>query len=244
MTIDGLQRSPGGRHARDIASAVHELRTPLATVQGFLETLVERGEDIDPDTRAHITRVAHRNAVLLGQRIDALLAYERLATEPELDLVGARLRQVVERVVEDCTGIVSEHRVEVAIDPAIWVVLDHEAIAHVLSNLLSNAARHSPPGSTITVRAREDDPQVWLSVSDRGSGIPAADLPHVFEAFYRGRRQAGQGTGLGLAVVHRYVEMWGGGVDIESTVGQGTTVSVSLERAVTGGTLDLARWVH
>ena len=239
MTAEGPEHPAARRRAHDLASAVHELRTPLATVQGFLETLVERGEGIEPETRAHITAVAHRNAVLLGQRIDALLAYQRLSVTADLDLVGARLRQVVDRVVEDCAGILMDHHVDVDVDPGTWAVLDHDAIAHVLANLLSNAARHSSGGSTITIEAAEAGGRVWVAVTDTGEGIAEHDQPHVFEAFYRGGTQDGDGSGLGLAVVHRYVQLWGGRVELHSTRGQGTAVTFSLEAAPPGGVAQL-----
>lgn len=233
MRVEGTNRATDHeqRGGRDLAAAVHELRTPLATVQGFLATLLERGEELGPAVREQITEVAHRNAVVLGQRIDSLLQYERLAVEPLVDQAPSRLQDVVSRVVEDCTGILSDHRVRIAVDPRTWAQVDHDALSHVLANLLSNAARHSPAGSAITVRATEQTAHVRVEVVDQGEGIPASDLPHVFEAFYRGADHPGSGTGLGLTVVQRYVSLWGGTVAIASRPGEGTTVTFTLERA-------------
>lgn len=241
MTVEDTSRGTEHeqRGGRDLAAAVHELRTPLATVQGFLETLLARGDELAPAVRDQITEVAHRNAVVLAHRIDSLLQYERLAVEPLVDQVPSRLQDVVSRVVEDCTGILSDHRVRIAVDPRTWAQVDHDALSHVLANLLSNAARHSPADSTITVRATELRGDVRIEVVDQGEGIPASDLPHVFEAFYRGADHPGSGTGLGLAVVQRYVSLWGGTVDIASRPGEGTTVAFTLERAPAERSIDV-----
>lgn len=216
------------RHRHEIAAAVHELRTPLATVHGFLETLAHRADQMDAETRDHIIEVALRNAVLLGQRIDTLLEYERFAMgEVEVTLARRPLRETVERIVEDCAGLLGDHEVEVEVAPHIEVEVDDTALAHVLGNLLGNAAKHSPTGSTITVRAIDNDHAVCLQVMDEGRGIDPEDLPNVFEAFYRGRARP-QGAGLGLSVARHYVELWGGHLAIESTLGEGTAVTFTL----------------
>lgn len=219
------------RQRREIAAAVHELRTPLATIQGFLETLVARGDELDADTRDHIVSVALRNAVLLGQRIDALLEYERFAMgEAEVAPVPAPLTPCVAQIVEDCAGLLADHEVVLEIPPATVAEIDGTALAHVLGNLLGNAAKHSPPGSIVTVRAVDDGSDVFVQVRDEGQGIDPADLPNVFEAFYRGRDRR-RGTGLGLSVARHYVELWGGTLTIDSTRGVGTVVTFSLPSA-------------
>lgn len=240
-TDRGDSGEPAALHARDLATAVHELRTPLATVQGFLETLEDRGDDLDPEVRTQIVEIALRNARVLGQRIDALLDYERLESAPDLEVTSAALRDLLVRLVEDCAGILHDHEVELDVPPDTWVAVDPDALAHVVANLLGNAVRHSPAGTTITLRAEPDHDQVRVSVIDRGEGIPAEDLPHVFEAFYRGEGHPGSGAGLGLAVVRRYVERWGGEVDIESQPGRGTQVGFVLPRVPAGGMADVLR---
>lgn len=216
------------RQRREIAAAVHELRTPLATVHGFLETLAQRGDQMDAETRDYIIEVALRNAVLLGQRIDTLLEYERFAMgEAEVTLTRRPLRESVERIVEDCAGLLLDHEVEVEVPAHIEVEVDDTALAHVLGNLMGNAAKHSQAGTTITVRAIDNQYAVCLQVMDEGRGIDPEDLPNVFEAFYRGRERP-RGAGLGLSVARHYVELWGGHLAIESTVGEGTVVTFTL----------------
>lgn len=216
------------RQRREIASAVHELRTPLATVQGFLETLALRGDQMDDATREHIIEVALRNAVLLGQRIDTLLEYERFAMgEVEVHLDPVPLGDLVRRIVEDCAGLLSDHDVAVEVDDDIAAPVDPAALAHVLGNLLGNAAKHSPAGTTVTVSAFDTEHAVCLQVVDEGHGIDPDDLPNVFEAFYRGRDRP-RGAGLGLSVARHYVELWGGHLTIDSAVGEGTVVTFTL----------------
>lgn len=216
------------RQRREIAAAVHELRTPLATIHGFLETLARRGDQLDDETREHIIEVALRNAVLLGQRIDTLLEYERFAVgEVQVSLARRSLRRSVHRIVEDCAGLLLDHQVEVEVPAHIEVEVDETALAHVLGNLLGNAAKHSPAGTTVTVRAVDSHYAVCLQVIDEGHGIDPEDLPNVFEAFYRGRDRP-RGAGLGLSVARHYVELWGGHLAIDSVVGEGTVVTFSL----------------
>lgn len=230
MTTGQVDRGRPG-----LATAVHELRTPLATVLGFLQTLVERGGELDPRLREQITRIACRNAQVLQHRIDALLAHELDTADPDLRLVPGRLRDVVARIVEDCAGVLGDHTVHLDVDPELWAAVDTDALSHVLANLLVNAARHSPPGSAIAVRATGEDDDVRLEVADDGEGIAPVDLPHVFEEFYRGGDRSGDGTGLGLSVVRRYVTAWGGEVELESALGAGTRVHFTLARVAEAG---------
>lgn len=224
------------RGGSGLATAVHELRTPLATVLGFLETLVQRGDELDPRLREQITRIACRNAQVLQHRIDALLAHELDTGDPDLRLVPRRLRDVVARIVEDCAGVLGDHAIHLDVDPDLWAAVDPDALSHVVANLLVNAARHSAARSAITIRATGAGDDVRLEVVDDGDGIAPADLPHVFEEFFRGGDGSGEGTGLGLSVVKRYVTAWGGQVEIESTLGHGTRVRFSLPAVAAGGT--------
>lgn len=227
------------RDAHGLASAVHELRTPLVTIRGFLETLRDRDGQLAPEVRTHVIEVAHRNAVLLGERIETLLRYEQLAEDPTIVAHPCLVHEVVSRIAEDCSGILADHHLLLDVPSELSAGIDGEAMTHVLANLLGNAARHSPRESSIAVRARADGETIRVEVVDAGSGIRPEDLPHVFEPWYRGEAPARGGSGLGLALVRRYVQAWGGTVAIESTPGRGTTVVFTLPRAPAPATMRL-----
>lgn len=219
------------RHQRELATAVHELRTPLATVRGFIETLLARGDELSEEAERRILEIARRNAVLLGQRIDTLLDHERFTTGhvrivPRVVLLDL----VVDEIVEDCAGLLADHTVEVDVPATTLARVDRVALGHVLGNLLSNAGKHSPAGSTITIRARPDGTAVAIEVVDHGTGIAEHDLDRVFDPYFR-VEDGPSGMGLGLSVVQRYVALWGGELDLTSTLGEGTTVSFTVPAA-------------
>jgi two-component system sensor histidine kinase BaeS len=109
--------------------------------------------------------------------------------------------------------------------------VDYERMSRVLGNLVSNAMRYTPAGGSICLGAEEQAGRILLSVSDTGSGIPAEHLPNIFERFYRAdasRQQQTGGSGLGLAIVRSMVEAHGGAIGVESSLGRGTTFTISL----------------
>lgn len=232
------------RHQRELATAVHELRTPLATIRGFIETLLARGGELSEDAERRILEIARRNAVLLGQRIDTLLDHERFTTG-HVQLVPREvlLDEIVDEIVEDCAGLLADHTVEVEVPANTAARVDGVALAHVLGNLLSNAGKHSPAGSIITIRirARPEEAAVAIEVVDHGTGISEHDLDRVFDPYFRAE-DGPSGMGLGLSVVQRYVALWGGDLDIVSTLGEGTTVSFTVPAAtVDDEVVDLTR---
>jgi signal transduction histidine kinase len=126
--------------------------------------------------------------------------------------------------------------IDIAAD-APSATVDPDALRQILTNLFDNALRHTPAGGRITVRAARTEGTLTLSVSDTGSGIAAEHLPRIFERFYRadpGRARADGGSGLGLAIVKHLTEAHGGRVEAESTLGQGTTIRITLPQDQTG----------
>lgn len=229
-----LRRLEGVR--RDfVANVSHELKTPLTSVLGFAEPLT------DPELpRDEVVRFAERilvNGTRMRRLVDDLLDLSRIeagAWEPEPARV--ELGPVAASVWEDLTARSEathpELRLDVEAAPAADV--DPEALRQILRNLLDNALRHAPEGSVVTVASRREGERIRLDVSDQGPGIPEAHRERVFERFYRvdpGRSREAGGTGLGLAIVKHLVAAHGGEVDIDSRVGEGTTVRLSLPAA-------------
>ena len=206
---------------RMIADIAHELRTPLAVIQGNLEAMLDGILPASPPELGTL----HQEALLLNRLIGDLRTLS-LAEAGQLQLhrhpvaVGDLIHQVAGRFAV----IVAEKNITLAqaVDGDLPLVMaDEQRLGQVLANLLNNALRYSPPGSQVTLGARRVGPVVELTVTDHGPGIPPDDLPHVFDRFWRSehsRNRATGGSGLGLAIVKQLIEAHGGTVRVESPV--------------------------
>ena len=220
-----------------VANVSHELRTPLTIIKGFTDTLVDDHESLPAEARARFLEKIQRHAGRLHELLEDLLALTQLesGTEPDRRVrlaLGGFVESVVEdfQVRPDCVG----RDLAPELEPGPDVVWGDVARLHqVLENLLDNALRHAKGATRIRVRVRPDPAagEVVLSVEDNGAGIPAADLPHIFERFYRvdkGRSRELGGTGLGLSIVKHIVLQHGGRVAAESDSNRGTCMRVIL----------------
>lgn len=218
-----------------VANVSHELRTPLAVIKGYVETLVDDHETMDEKDRLHFLKTAQRHTERLNSLLDDLLTLSRLeSANPGLKRESIELRPLIETVLEDFKSRpnAESHHLKCIIDEAITtVVVDPLKISQVLNNLIENALKYTMAGSTIEISARFQQTEIQIRVSDDGPGIPAADLPHIFERFYRvekGRSREKGGTGLGLSIVKHIVQLHGGQVSVESQPGQGACFVLSL----------------
>jgi two-component system phosphate regulon sensor histidine kinase PhoR len=213
-----------------VANASHELRTPVAAVRALAETLLTALPD-DPEAgrqfAERIAREAERLDVLARDLLD-LSRVERgtLDVEP-VDLVG-----LAKEVVGGYEDLATERRVRLRSElQQVSMRGDRAQLGLLLSNLLDNALRHTPAKGTVCVRLDAAESRALLQVADTGEGIPARELPRVFERFYRvdkaRARQTG-GTGLGLAIVRHVAEAHGGTVRVDSELGRGSTFTVAL----------------
>jgi two-component system phosphate regulon sensor histidine kinase PhoR len=210
-----------------VANVSHELRTPLTSLRGYAETLLEGGLE-DAEHRESFVRVMRDQAVRLQALVEDLLSLSEmerpdatLRREP-LDLHALAAEQVAQ-VREAATRAGLELSLEGT--PPVRVVGDRVRLTQVLANLLDNAVKYTEHGS-VTVAVGEAHGRAWCEVRDTGPGIPAEDLPRVFERFYRvdkARSREKGGTGLGLAIVKHAVALHDGVVAVESRVGEGTT---------------------
>jgi signal transduction histidine kinase len=197
-----------------IANVSHELRTPITALRSLLENIVDGVSRAEPDTM----RTALAQTERLGRLVTELLDLSRLdagvvplAHDP-IDLHDF-LTDVVREARVNADGTGHDVRFEVAA-PRIRLTGDRERLHQVFANLLDNAARHSPPGGTVTLRAERHDEHVRIAVTDEGDGIPPADRERVFERFTRGDRARGGGTGLGLAIAHWVVQLHRGTIAV------------------------------
>ena len=191
-----------------IANVSHELRTPITALQGLLENIVDGVAEAEPGTMgtalAQTQRLGRLVAELLDlSRLDAgVVPLERAPIE-----VAPFLESVVREARVNAEGAGRAVTFAITPTPAVVVPGDRERLHQVFANLLDNAARHSPPGGTVSVRAERRGEQVLLAVADEGDGIPPADRERVFERFTRGERAADGGTGLGLAIARWVVQL-------------------------------------
>ncbi len=215
-----------------MSTVSHELRTPLASLMGFAELMLQR--DYSPEKRQEFLRIIHGQSVRLSNLIDDFLDIQRIESGREMyEMRGFDLQPLLEST-RALFEVVEHHLVlEHPLAPML-VRADPDRIGQVLTNLVSNAIKFSPPGSTITIGARSQAGEVIVWVTDQGIGIAAEVLPKLFAKFFRasdtGARGVG-GTGLGLALVREIVQAHGGRVWVESQAGLGSTFYFSLPTA-------------
>ncbi|MFT3956475.1 MAG: HAMP domain-containing sensor histidine kinase [Piscinibacter sp.] len=220
-----------------LANVSHDLRTPLSSMQGYLELLLLRHGSFEPAEERNYLQTAARQGEKLGRLVNDLFDLTRLeagdlALQPEDFALGELVQDVVQKFAHEAR----RRGVRLAAcdaQSAPHVHADLALVARVLENLLDNAIRHTPADGSVTVGALAGGSRAALTVSDTGEGIAAADLPGVFDRYDRGSRvqRAGASPGLGLAIARRIVRLHGGELAIRSTPGTGTSVSFDLPTA-------------
>jgi two-component system phosphate regulon sensor histidine kinase PhoR len=226
-----------------VINVSHELRTPLASIQGYTETLMD-GALHDADHNMRFLGIIRHNAERLARLTEDLLTLSRVEQkrqefEFESHLVDGLLKDAMDQV----RPIAEKSDIRLEEDPPpegtqAWC--DSEAVSQILGNLLDNAIKYTPAGGRITVGARPAGRSIEVYVRDTGVGIPAEDLPRLFERFYRvdkARSRELGGTGLGLSIVKHLVAALDGTTRVESAVGQGSTFFFTLpaDEAAAGG---------
>ncbi|MEW2808301.1 HAMP domain-containing sensor histidine kinase [Streptomyces massasporeus] len=250
-----LDHVHGALHARQqsetrvrqfVADASHELRTPLASIRGYAE-LTRRGrEQVGPDTRHALGRI-ESEAGRMTLLVEDLLLLARLDAGRPLQFDQTDLAPLVVDTISDARAAGQDHswRLDLPDEPAlVWA--DAARLQQVLVNLLGNARKHTPSGTTVTARVQRRDRWLCVEVEDNGQGIPAELLPHVFERFARGdsaRSRATGSTGLGLAIVQAVVAAHGGAVTVDSVPGR-TVFTVYLPALPPEPQPDMSRQPH
>ncbi|AGL21583.1 GAF domain-containing sensor histidine kinase [Actinoplanes sp. N902-109] len=216
-----------------LASVSHELRTPLASIRGYLEMLLE--DELDADTSQRFLLVMQRNSDRLLRLIDDLLTVARLHDDGlDLDLAEVDLAELAHQVVLSCRPLAEHREVKLRDRTAspVHVRGDAKRLNQALNHLIVNALKFTAPGGEIAVTSTNDgEPE--LTITDTGVGIPAGDLPHVFDRFFRSASadtMAVPGPGIGLAIVRSIIDAHHGSIHLDSEPGIGTTVRLILPR--------------
>ena len=215
---------------RIVSDASHEFKTPLTSIRGWTETLLEDEED--GFRRQALGRI-EQGARHLEEVVRDLLDLGRLAEAPEREREPVDLAEAFREAVATLEGLAGSKRTRILLDcPQEAVVPGHRGrLVRALLNLLSNAVRHSPEGEEVRVAIRRLEAEWIVEVKDHGPGVSPDILPHLFERFYRadhGRSRDMGGTGLGLAIVKETAELHGGRAEVESVPGQGATFRIAL----------------
>ena len=220
-----------------IANISHELRTPLQSILGFTK-LMMRDEVSDPERQREFLTIIDAQGEHLTNLINDLIDVSRIESGRfDIQKQHLSIGEVIHSAVQELSSLAVEKGMAIVEDlPATLPGLeaDGERLEQVMVNLLSNAIKFSHDGGEITIRAEGRDGEVLVQVSDRGTGIPAEAIPHIFERFYQANgsmsRSAG-GSGLGLYISKQIVEAHGGRIWVESNVGEGSTFSFTVPSA-------------
>lgn len=217
-----------------VINVSHELRTPLASIQGYTETLIG-GALHEPEYNMRFLRIIRHNAERLARLTEDLLTLSRIEQKRQkFEFDSHRIVDLLRDAVELMGPIAEKNQIRIVEEPAppeaeVWC--DSEAVSQILSNLLDNAVKYTPPGGSIAVGARAAGDFFEIYVRDTGAGIPAEELPRLFERFYRvdkARSRELGGTGLGLAIVKHLVAAHGGTARVESRLNEGSTFFFTL----------------
>lgn len=221
-------------HTDFVANASHELRTPLASIIGYIETLADPDAKVDEATAAKFHATVLRESRRLQSLVEDLMSLSRIEAEKhELPRDRIDLGQMVGSIASETAMTAGEGRLEADAGEAI-VLGDRQQLDQLVRNLIDNAFKYGDPTQPVRVGLTARNGEAELVVTDKGEGIHPDHLPYLTRRFYRtdpGRSRAAGGTGLGLAIVKHIVERHRGKLDIASTLGVGTTVTVRIPLA-------------
>lgn len=223
------------KNRRDfLANVTHELKTPIASIQALTEAILD-GLITQPKQQQRYLTTIVGETERISRLIDNLLDLAQLeAGELSIENKAVNLTEILDIEQEKFHPLLTEKQVSIALNipndlPLLYA--DPDRLMQVFTNLVSNAIRHSPPASTITISAKAAAPWISVSVSDQGPGIPAEALPFIWDRFYRvdqARSRSHGGTGLGLTITKKLIQAMGGEINVVGQPGHGTTFTLTL----------------
>ncbi|QDH22576.1 two-component system histidine kinase PnpS [Saccharibacillus brassicae] len=222
-----------------VANVSHELKTPVAAVQGFAETLLAGGVK-DEETARSFLKIIYDEGDRLNRLIGDILDLSKIESRRiQLDYAPVHVLTLFESVSKVLEGAAEHKRIEIRLNvpEELFIEADEDRLRQIFINLVGNGVSYTPEGGRIVIKVEEfadgeyEDERVRFSIVDNGIGIPKKDLPRIFERFYRvdkARSRSSGGTGLGLSIVKHLVELHRGSISVESELGVGSTFSVEL----------------
>lgn len=235
--VEGLREND--RLRRELVTNVsHDLRTPLASMQGYIETLLIKNNKLDEETRLSYLRIARKHAVRLGSLVQDLFELAKLDSNrltPEFETFP--LAELIQDVMHEFELDAQEKNVKLELElpgSPVTVYADIGLIQRVMENLVSNALRFTPSGGTITIGTHQASDRIDVSVADTGPGICKEDIPRIFDRFFRvehGKESNATSTGLGLAIAKRILELHGSQISVTSQLSEGTRFQFDLPEA-------------
>ncbi len=221
-----------------VANVSHDLRSPLASIQGYIETLAMKDADLTPEERQAFLTTVLNNVTTLGRLVTELFELSRLdAKQMQPQLEPFSVAELAQDAALKFQPQAEERSVDLAVEIPERLPLvfgDVSMIDRALSNLIENGVKFTPEGGRVAVVLNAESSGVSVSVSDSGEGIPAADLPFIFDRFYRGDKSRSKregGTGLGLAIAQKLIQAHDSTLSVTSQINRGTTFSFSLSAA-------------
>jgi two-component system sensor histidine kinase KdpD len=234
--VEKLSKAEASREGEKLRSAIldsvtHEFRTPLTAIKASATSLLSDA-NLDSAQQQELITVINEETDRLNHLVGEAAEMAQLdANQVELQREPHHIREVIDRALEEARQFIANHAIEIDIaDDLPLVSFDLERIKDVLRQLLENAGKYSPPGSSIRITAETNDHTLSVSVADHGPGIDDFEQSLIFDKFYRGKneRYRIQGTGMGLAIAKAVVEAHGGSIDITSQLGNGSVFSFTL----------------
>lgn len=234
--IEELKRSDNLR--RELVTNIsHDLKTPLASIQGYLETIQMKKDELTSDEIGRFMEISLQNARYLNQLVSELFELSKLnAIHAKPNREPFSISELVQDVIMTFRSSAEAKNVEIncLYQEGIPLVSgDIGMIERALSNLLDNAIRYAPENARVSFELIPNDTNVRIKVTDSGPGIPDTDVPNIFLPYFRGKRNAtreNQGTGLGLAITKRIIELHDSNIRVETTLNEGTTFYFDLAR--------------
>ncbi|RIV19622.1 HAMP domain-containing protein [Alicyclobacillaceae bacterium I2511] len=219
-----------------LANVSHELRTPLSLMQGYTEALLDEFGD-NPQQRFELTQIIHDETMRMKRLVNDLLDLAQLQSgQFQMNFEQIDLTDLTQRIAHKFHALAVEHGLSLSmdiLDHPLYICADGDRMEQVYTNLLDNGMRHTQDGGQVRITLNEMDAHVQIRFSDTGSGIPAEDIPYIWERFYKAdksRKRGTAGIGLGLSITRQIVLEHGGDIIVSSKLGVGTTFTVMIPK--------------